>query len=93
MTRSEFARSPLLKIWNSGYFENGYALAEALADVGHDEEMSKYMELEDKLHSEMNQAAFYEDWDNQILRESIASDLENVDSSDVAVLNIVKLLN
>ncbi len=93
MTRSEFARSPLFQILNSGYFDHIYILAEALANVGHDDEMSKCMELEDKLHSEMNQAAYYEDWDNQILRESIASDLENVDSSDVAVLNVVKLLN
>ena len=60
LTRSEFARSPLLQIWNSGYFDNIYAVTEALANVGYNEAMSQYMELEDKHHSEMNQATFYE---------------------------------
>jgi hypothetical protein len=49
--------------------------------------------LQDEHHSEINQRAFYEDWDNSHLLDSIANELKNIESSNIAVLNILKLLN
>jgi HEAT repeat protein/uncharacterized membrane protein/energy-coupling factor transporter ATP-binding protein EcfA2 len=93
ITRSKFARSSLLRIWGSGYFDNMENLAVALSEVGDDKAISKLRELEDKHQDEMNNAAFDEDWDNEMLRDSIADELKNVELSNISILNILKLLN
>ncbi|MBW4669835.1 MAG: HEAT repeat domain-containing protein [Cyanomargarita calcarea GSE-NOS-MK-12-04C] len=95
ITGSEQARPRLQQAWKNRYYDNTYTynLAEALSCVGDDEAMSQLLKWEDEHHSEMNQAAFYENWDNDLLGESVAYELENIKSSDVAVLNTLKLLN
>ncbi|QDL10900.1 hypothetical protein DP113_25945 [Brasilonema octagenarum UFV-E1] len=93
MTRSEQARSPLQQARDNRDYDNVYSLAEALSCIGDDQLMSELLEWEDKHTAEWNQAKFYEDYNNHILCERIASELENIESSDVVVLNLVKLLN
>ncbi|NMG21057.1 HEAT repeat domain-containing protein [Brasilonema bromeliae] len=93
MTRSEQARSPLQQARDNRDYDNVYSLAEALSCVGDEQLMSQLLEWEDKHIAEWNQAKFYEDYNNHFLCERIASELENIESSDVVVLNLVKLLN
>jgi energy-coupling factor transporter ATP-binding protein EcfA2 len=97
ITRSEQARLQLRQEWNNaldyGDFDNVHHLAEALSCVGDDEPMFKLWELEKEHDSKMNQHLTADDWDKFYVCQDIYSELEKTESSDVAVLKIVKLLN
>jgi hypothetical protein len=97
MTRSEFARSPLLNIWNNHNYDCAYAAAEALCCVGYDEAMSELDEAQDAaffiMQQEQADLDMYECCEDYFIFERVAEELEKINSSDVPFLTLFKLLN